>query len=277
MLFRSSRFSEHIGKYPLVLVAPNDIELIWNGGEVRRKFLDTLLAQVDKEYLENLITYQAHLRQRNGSLKMMAEQGSGDPDLLELYNEKMAVAGMVLHLKRAAFVKEYLPLVSGRYDFLASGQSEEVGITYHSDLEGLDFKKELNANMHRDIAAGRTTLGVHRDDYLFTLKGHALKRFGSQGQQKSFLIALKLAEFDYLAAKNGTRPLILLDDIFDKLDDERILRLLELVTNETFGQVFITDARPGRSLEVLSHAGVIAQSFIVEEGNVTPSQPWQLN
>lgn len=263
-----SRFSEHIGKYPIVLVAPNDIELIWNGGEVRRKFFDTLLSQLDKEYLENLIRYQAHLRQRNSLLRMFADKGPIDSDLLDSYDEKIVAAGTVLYNKRAGFVQEYLPLVSDRYNFLASGLTETVGLAYLSDLEKVDFKKELDGKLNRDIALGRTSVGIHRDDFLFTLNGFELKRFGSQGQQKSFLIALKLAEFDYLAVKKGSKPLILLDDIFDKLDDERIHQLMELVADGAFGQIFITDARPGRSLEVLKEAGVKSQNFSVDKGSL---------
>ena len=264
-----NRFSEHIGKYPLVLVAPNDIEVIWNGGEVRRKLFDTLLAQVDKVYLENLILYQAHLRQRNSLLKMLAERGSVDRDLIDSYDEKLVSSGNILYQKRLDFVQQYLPFVTSRYNFLVKGLSETIGMQYESDLEKTDFKKELDLKLDRDMALGRTTVGVHRDDFLFTLNGFELKRFGSQGQQKSFLIALKLAEFDYLAVKKETKPLILLDDIFDKLDDDRIHQLMELVTDGAFGQIFITDARPGRSLEVLKEAGVKSQNFSVDEGSLT--------
>ena len=262
------RFSEHIGKYPLVLVAPNDIDLIWDGGEVRRKFFDTLLSQTDKVYLENLILYNAHLRQRNSSLKMFAERGDIDRDLIATYDEKIVSAGNILFRKRLDFIGLYQKLLSNRYEFL-SNTAEVAEVTYVSDLEKINFKEELIQNMDRDVAAGRTTIGIHRDDFLFTLGGHELKRFGSQGQQKSYLISLKLAEFDYLVSKSGTKPLLLLDDIFDKLDDERIHQLMKLVTGGAFGQIFITDARPGRSLEVLKEAGVKSQNFLVEEGRVS--------
>jgi len=148
------------------------------------------------------------------------------------------------------------------------GSGETPGLQYVSDLDTLDFKKELTARLDRDIAMGRTTIGIHRDEFLFTLEGHELRRFGSQGQQKSFLIALKLAEFDSLEQKNGFKPLLLLDDIFDKLDDERIGQLMKLVSNGAFGQIFITDARPGRSLEVLKKSGLITQNFGVGSGSI---------
>ncbi len=259
------RFSEHIGKYPLVLVAPNDIDLIWDGGEVRRKFFDTLLSQTDKVYLENLILYNAHLRQRNSSLKMFGERGVVDRDLIATYDEKIVGAGNILFRKRSDFIVLYQKLLSNRYEFL-SNTVEVVEVTYASDLDEVNFKDELLQNLEGDVAAGRTTVGIHRDDFLFTINTHELKRFGSQGQQKSLLIAMKLAEFDYLASKNGTKPLLLLDDIFDKLDDERIHQLMKLVTGGNFGQIFITDARPGRSLEMLKEAGVKSQNFLVEEG-----------
>ena len=262
------RFSEHIGKYPIVTVAPADIELIWDGGEVRRRFFDTLLAQLDKEYLEHLMVYQAHLRQRNSLLKMFAERGMMDRDLLASYDEKMVASGNILFRKRVDFVTRFTPLLERRYDFLVSGTMEKPGLQYQSELATCDFKTELAQRLDRDLALGRTTIGTHRDDFLFTLQGKELKRFGSQGQQKSFLIALKLAEFDCLASKVGFKPLLLLDDIFDKLDDDRIVQLMKLVAGDTFGQIFITDARPGRSLEVLRESGVKSQNFLVEGGTV---------
>lgn len=263
-----NRFSEHIGKYPLVLMAPDDSELIGDGSEVRRKFFDTLLSQVDKEYLENLISYQAHVRQRNSALRMFAERGSIDKDLVESYDSAIVKTGSILFEKRKSFIAEYLPLLAARYDFLTKGLSEKAEIEYDSDLREIDFKNELRSNLDKDISLGRTSVGVHRDDFLFTLNERELKKFGSQGQQKSFLIALKLAEFDYLTVRKGVKPLVLLDDIFDKLDDDRIHQLMKLVTSGSFGQVFITDARPGRSLDVLKETGVKSQNFTVEGGTL---------
>lgn len=264
-----SRFSQHIGKYPLVLVAPNDIELIWDGGEIRRKFFDSLLSQLDKEYLEHLIIYQAQLRQRNGLLRMFAEGNSIDRDLIASYDDPLAASGIVIHRKRMEFANQYQPVVRERYGFLVDHVSETAGLTYESELHSFDFKNELRQRLERDVLAGRTTIGIHRDDFLFTMNGNELKKFGSQGQQKSYLIALKLAEFDCLKKKNGFNPLLLLDDIFDKLDDDRIVQLMKLVSGGTFGQIFITDARPGRSLEVLKAAKVPSQNFIVEAGTVS--------
>ncbi len=263
-----SRFSEHIGKYPIVLVAPGDIELVWDGSEVRRKFFDALLAQLDKQYMEQLMVYQAHLRHRNSLLRMFGERKTMDRDLLETYDERMTVAAAYLHQKRSTFVKTIIPRVLKHYAFLVNGATEIPGLNYESDLDKVDFKKELTLRLDRDIALGRTSVGIHRDEFHFTLDGFEMKRYGSQGQQKSFLIALKLAEFDSLSEKNGFKPMLLLDDIFDKLDDDRIVQLMKLVSNGAFGQIFITDARAGRSLEILSHASVRGEVFHVEEGKI---------
>jgi len=264
-----TRFSEHIGKYPLVLVAPGDIELVWDGGEVRRKYFDTLLSQLDRSYLEQLIIYQTNLRHRNGLLRMYADRSGLDRELLATYDERLVESGIQLHRKRSSFVAQMLPALEKHYSFLTKGNAEKPGISYSSDLDTQDFKKELAARLDRDLVLGRTTVGVHRDDYRFTLQGFDLRSYGSQGQQKSFLIALKLAEFDFLRDTNGYKPLLLLDDIFDKLDDERILQLMTLVAGGSFGQIFITDARAGRSLEVLSKTGLKAQCFNVEGGQIT--------
>jgi len=263
-----ARFSEHIGKYPLVMVAPVDIELVWDGGEVRRKFFDTLLAQLDKEYLEQLMVYQTHLRHRNGLLKMFADRSSVDHQLLATYDERLVSSGNYLHQRRSAFVTEMAPRVIKHYGYLVQGGEEVPGITYVSDMESIDFRQELLNRLDRDMVLGRTTVGVHRDDYRFSLQQYDLKVYGSQGQQKSFLIALKLSEFDCLAEKNGFKPLLLLDDIFDKLDGQRIVQLMKLVAGGLFGQIFITDARPGRSLEALDQAGIKAQRFLVEGGTL---------
>ncbi len=267
-----TRFSDHIGKFPLVLVAPEDIELVWGGGEEKRKFFDTLLSQLDREYLDQLIVYQSNLRHRNGLLKMSADRPTIDRELLATYDERLVYSGTQLQERRRAFVDRLLPVLQKHYAFLVRQPGEIPGLTYTSDLDGVDFGRELVSRLERDRILGRTTVGVHRDEFKFTLGGHELKLFGSQGQQKSYLIALKLAEFDFLASKNGFRPLLLLDDIFDKLDDERIVQLMKLVAGGTFGQIFITDARPGRSMESLTQAGIEAQCFQVEGGNLTRSR-----
>lgn len=266
------KMAEHIGKYPLVLIAPNDIELIWDGSEQRRKFFDGMLSQMDHAYLENLITCTQLLRQRNGLLKLFSERGSVDQDLLDSYDEKLIPAATSIHEKRKSFLVRYHPLFEKWYKELAGKEArEKVSITYRSDLEEINFADLLKKNLQRDILLQRTTSGIHRDDFLFTLNTGELKKFGSQGQQKSFLIGLKLAEFQVLEESSKKKPLLLLDDIFDKLDDNRIIKLMSLVSEGSFGQIFITDARSGRSREILKEAGVKARIFEVEDGRIIAS------
>ena len=264
----SAKLSDHIGKYPVVLVAPNDIELIWDGSEMRRKFFDSLLSQIDRPYLENLIVYSHHLKQRNSLLRIFSERGNVDGDMLEAYDEKLVPAGEYIYQKRKEFMVEFLPLFERDYLFLVGDSREKVQIDYRSQLDESDFRVALRKNLQRDILLQRTGTGIHRDDFLFTINEGELKRYGSQGQQKSFLIGLKLAEFRVVSEKKGIKPLLLLDDIFDKLDDERIHKLMDLVSDGTFGQLFITDARHSRSGEILKKTGVKATIFEIEDGKV---------
>ena len=251
-----TKYSEHVGRYPVVLIAPQDIELIWDGSELRRKFFDSLISQLDKPYLENLITYINCMKQRNSLLRIFAESGKTDLDLLASYDQKMVPAGNYISAKRKQFLSGFIPIFKKYYRFLVEGSSEEVHIQYRSDLEHSDFKEILLKNLQRDILLQRTSSGIHRDDFDFLINEQELKRIGSQGQQKSFLIALKLAEFESIAEVKRLKPVLLLDDIFDKLDDFRIQRLMALVAQNTSGQLFITDAREGRSREILREANI---------------------
>lgn len=261
------KLSGHIGKFPIVLVAPNDIELIWGGSEMRRKFFDVLISQLDKLYLDNLITYNNHLRQRNSLLRAAGERNI-DLDLLDIYDQKLISTGNYIHQKRTEFLSSFLPVFEKHYAFL-SGNLEDVNIMYRSDCTGLDLSTLLKKSVKKDLVTQRTSVGIHRDDFVFVLNGHELKRIGSQGQQKSFLIGLKLAEFQSIEIAKQIKPLLLLDDIFDKLDDERIHKLVSLVIDGTFGQLFITDARPDRSQGLLKEAKVEAELFFIENGNLT--------
>lgn len=262
------RFSEHIGKYPLVVVAPNDMEVIASGAEARRSFFDTLLSQIDTEYLRHLIVYQSQLRQRNSLLRIFAEGGTRDPDLIATYDEKIVTSGRFLFGIRKEFIQTFLADVQERYAFLTKGSREAAGIDYQSELGLIDFKAALYSRLDQDILLGRTTVGIHRDDFLFTLDGKELKRFGSQGQQKSFLIAMKLAEFDCLTRKSGDKPMLLLDDIFDKLDDKRVTKLMQMVSNNDFGQVFITDTSAGKVENIFKDIEVDLKLFKVTGGEI---------
>ncbi|HTH54952.1 MAG TPA: DNA replication and repair protein RecF [Cyclobacteriaceae bacterium] len=264
-----TKFSEHVGKYPVVLIAPQDIELIWDGSEVRRKFFDSLLSQIDHRYLEALITYSSFLKQRNSALKMFADRGKTDRDLLAGYDQKIIPAAEAIFAKRKAFLLEFIPTFQKHYQNLSDSKTEIMDIQYRSDLDGVDFRETLGKNLERDLMLQRTTAGIHRDDFLFLLNGNEVKRYGSQGQQKSFLISLKLAEFQVIAERKKFKPLLLLDDIFDKLDDKRINKILKLVTEGMFGQLFITDARPDRCREILKDMKLEANIVTIENGKFT--------
>lgn len=263
-----TRFAEHIGKYPVVMVAPQDIELIWDGSETRRKFFDSLISQLDRVYLDHLITYASYLKQRNAALRFFSEKGKMDHDLLESYDQKLLPAADYIFTKRKAFIDEFIPRLVSHYLFLSGEPSEEISVHYRSDLEAMNWKETLNRNLARDLAMQRTTTGIHRDDFLFYFNKNELKRFGSQGQQKSFLIGLKLAEFESIMVNKSLKPILLLDDIFDKLDNFRIAKLMQLVAQETFGQIFITDARPARTQEIIATAGLNPGIFTIEAGKV---------
>jgi DNA replication and repair protein RecF len=264
------RLADHIGRFPLVMITPQDIELIWGGGEYRRKFFDTLLSQLDREYLENLIIYNHQLKQRNSLLRKFSETGAIDYELLESYDMPLSHAALIIYQKRLTMVKQMLPRVETQYAFIAGEQAEEASIHYRSDLADGDPMMQWKKNILRDVALQRTSTGIHRDDFIFLLKSHELKKSGSQGQQKSFLVALKLAGFQLMEEEKKFKPLLLLDDIFDKLDDERIRKLMKLVSNGMFGQLIITDARQDRSRQILREAEVEAGIFTVENGNLHP-------
>jgi DNA replication and repair protein RecF len=260
------KFSDHVGRYPVVMVAPQDIELVWDGSEVRRKFFDSLLSQIDHGYLEDLIVYTAYLKHRNSALRLFAERGHADFDLLASYNQKIIPAAMTIHSRRKEFLAEFIPVFARHYHKLSAEASEDVNIEYHSDLDNTDFANLLQSNLGRDLALQRTTVGIHRDEFLFMLNNNEVKRFGSQGQQKSFLIALKLAEFQSISENKKFKPILLLDDIFDKLDDSRVRKLLQFVKDGMFDQLFITDARPDRCKEILAELKLDADILLIENG-----------
>lgn len=244
------RMSDHIGQYPVVLIAPDDTDIVREGSEERRRFFDGVLSQLDPAYLADFMQYNKLLAQRNGLLKIFAEKNYLDEDMLETYNEPFIRLALRIHAARRRFMDQYLPVFQKYYAFL-SNDRELVEIVYESEVGDENFPNEFRRNRSRDLYAQRTGKGIHKDDYVFEINGITLKKFGSQGQQKSFVIALKLAQYDLLASEKQTKPLLLLDDIFDKLDDRRIQRLMELIDDGSLGQVFITDARPERSKKIL--------------------------
>ena len=231
------RLSDHIGTIPLVMISPADNELIGGGSEERRRFMDVVISQYDKEYLYALIRYNRALLQRNVLLRGEREP---DPEMLSLIEDMMVVEAMRVYAGRKAFVEELIPVFA---DFHAAitGGGENVSLRYRSDLDGYELSALLRSSRADDRRVGHTTKGCHRDDLIMQLGGYPIKKEGSQGQNKSYLVALKLAQFHFLNCKGGEAPLLLLDDIFDKLDSRRVERIVNLVSGERFGQIFITD------------------------------------
>jgi DNA replication and repair protein RecF len=259
--------SDIIGMFPTVLISPNDHSLILEGGETRRKFFDSILSQLDKTYLVNLIDYNHALKQRNTLLKQFSETGRIDQDRLEPYDRILISLGKYICSKRSDFCLEYLTKIIKHYSFLTEGK-ESIDLKYQSKVIGEDFEQTFHESLQKDVILQRTNVGIHKDDYLFEMNGYPLKKFGSQGQQKSFLIALKLAQFDTMHEEKQFKPILLMDDIFDKLDDNRIQKLTEMIELHEFGQVFITDARPERTNHFLKKLSVEWKVINVDNGNL---------
>lgn len=240
------KFSEHIGFLPLVIISPADRDLIIEGSSTRRKFIDSVISQSDKGYLSQLINYNKVLAQRNALLKYFALNHTFNADTLEVYNEQLTEYGTIIHEKRDAFLQAFIPIFKSRYEAISNG-NERVDLVYESHLSEGDLITLLKANINKDKALQYTSVGIHKDDLVFNIEGHPVKKFGSQGQQKSFLIALKLAQFDFIKAQSGVNPILLLDDIFDKLDEQRVAQIIKLVDDENFGQLFISDTHADRT------------------------------
>ncbi len=239
------KFSKHIGHYPCVIIAPDDIQIITDGSEERRKFVDTLLSQVDTDYLQNLIVYTKVLQQRNSLLKSFAESGNKDFGLLDILDAQLVKPGDIIFNKRKEFLVSFLPVAKQLYNSIAR-QYENINLFYESELLNVSFSELIKLNRNKDCIVQRTTSGIHRDEIEFRLNEEAFKNIASQGQRKSLLFALKLAEMEILKKEKGFAPLLLLDDVFEKLDEERISNLLEKVCIENDGQVFITDTNKER-------------------------------
>lgn len=258
------KFSEHIGHYPCVIIAPDDIQMITGGSEERRKFIDTLLSQLDGDYLQALITYNKVLQQRNSLLRSFAEKGVRRPEmdfsLLSVLDEQLMKPGEKIFEKRKSFLVSFLPLVKQLYNEIAKQFSskdtwENISLFYDSDLLQASFAELLKTNLTKDMMTLRTNSGTHRDDLEFNLNEQPLKNIASQGQRKSLLFALKLGEMEVLKKEKGFAPLLLLDDVFEKLDEERISNLLQRVCVENDGQVFITDTNKERLQQHLEPLG----------------------
>lgn len=265
------RLADHVGRYPVVMITPYDGQLILEGSEVRRRFLDGLIAQFDKGYLDALIRYNRALAQRNALLKRFAEQGGGSQALLEPWDEQLIHWGTAVFNVRQGFMQELVPLLGDHYAGISAGP-ERVALAYRSAVEATPMRELLQHSWERDRAAQYTTVGIHKDDLEFTIDDRPLKRYGSQGQQKTYLIALKLAQFDLTLARSGRRPILLLDDIFDKIDPQRMRHLLQLLSGRRFGQVLITDTDAGRLHQALDGLALDVRFFHLSHGNPVRSE-----
>tara|TARA_R110002111_G_scaffold38428_5_gene73229 strand:- start:10691 stop:11797 length:1107 start_codon:yes stop_codon:yes gene_type:complete len=262
-----TKLSDHIGLLPLVIIAPDDTEIINGGSEERRKFFDSMICQADQNYLQTLIRYQQNLKQRNALLKRFAEEKRLDKLQLAPYDEQLLKLSREINQTRHAFLSEFLIHFQAHYASI-SGSKELVNIEYLSQVDRESFGIDFINNLNKDLLLKRTGFGTHKDDFNFTFDGQPIKKFGSQGQKKSFLISLKLAQFYIFKELKSTKPILLLDDIFDKLDDFRIHHLMNAVANKEFGQLFISDARPERSKEILTQITSDYKSFTIANNTV---------
>jgi len=259
------KLSDHIGLFPVVMVSPYDVNLIMEGSEERRKFIDNVISQTDAHYLDQLIAYNRVLLNRNALLKQIALTKRYDATLLQILDEQLIACGEKIFAVRKVFMDEFIPLFNQYYTYLTD-HKETVELHYQSQLNDSRFQELLIKSVEKDRVLERTTTGIHKDELGFIISGMPLKKFGSQGQQKSFLIALKLAQYAYLAKNKGFKPLLLLDDIFDKLDDSRVEKLMKMVSHHDFGQIFITDTGMERVKTIFKQIKVGVTLFTVKNG-----------
>lgn len=259
-----NKLSEHIGLIPLVMISPSDFSLIQSGGEERRRFINSVISQFDRDYLENLLLYNRILSQRNKYLKTLANTRSSDLSMLDVYDEQLSYAGQEIYNKRKDFVSELIPVFSKYYRYI-SGEKEEVRLAFQSQLDKGPMHDLLLASREKDRILQYSSLGIHRDDLEMLISGYPLKKSGSQGQQKTFQVALKLAKFEFILNVSGIRPILLLDDIFDKFDQQRVEQIIRLVFEENFGQIFITDTDEERMKSILQRVDGSYTLFTITE------------
>lgn len=259
------RLSDHIGLLPLVLVSPDDSVLISEGSEERRKFMDGVISQFDNTYLQNLIQYNNALRQRNALLK---SENQVDISLFEIWEDQMALHGSYIYEQRKSFLNEFVPIFQEIYTKISGGH-ELISLIYQSQHDNHDIKARMSETRERDRILGYSTQGIHKDELEMLLDEYPIKRVGSQGQNKTYLISLKLAQFNFLKREYNFSPLLLLDDIFDKLDSKRVKEIIQLVSSETFGQIFITDTNREHLDKLLLQLGQDATIFTVQNGEIS--------
>ena len=254
------KFSEHIGQFPLVIISPADRDLIVEGSETRRKFINGVISQQDKSYLQALLSYNKVLAQRNALLKYFAANRTFDALNLKVYDEQLITYGTEIYNKRKTFLKDFVEIFNAKYQII-SGDKERVNLSYKSQLDTMSFEELLASSLEKDRVIQYSTAGIHKDDLGFQIGDYPIKKFGSQGQQKSYLIALKFAQFEFIKQQSNITPILLLDDIFDKLDENRVSQIVDLVNDEAFGQIFITDTHADRTERILKQHNRTYQIF----------------
>ncbi len=259
---------EHIGLFPLVMISPADFNLISGGSEERRKFMDGVISQYNQLYLDDLLKYNRALQQRNNLLRQFATSHHFDADLLELWNMKLVEFGERIFRQRKEFVEKLIPVFQQYYSFI-SQDNEKVSLVYESQLENSGLEDLLKNSVAKDRALQFTSQGIHKDELVFYIGDHPIKKLGSQGQMKTYLVSLKLAQFDFIKVISGLKPILLLDDIFDKLDQHRVEQIVKVVAGEQFGQIFITDTNREHLDSIIRKMDTDSRIFLVENGNVT--------
>ncbi|HKL31432.1 MAG TPA: DNA replication/repair protein RecF [Tangfeifania sp.] len=265
------RLAEHIGLLPLVMITPSDVNLILGGSDERRKFMDGVISQFNQNYLDDLLKYNRALLQRNNLLKQFAGERYFDQELLSVWDEQLMEYGTRIHSERQKFVEKLIPVFQRYYSYISQG-NEKVGLTHQSDLYTKSFAELIQEALPKDRMAQHTTTGIHKDDLVFNIDKYPIRKLGSQGQKKTYLVALKLAQFDFIKEISGMSPILLLDDIFDKLDSSRVEQIVKLVSDEQFGQIFMTDTNREHLDIILEKIGTGYRIFNVNSGQIELKQ-----
>lgn len=261
------RFSDHVGNFPIIVISPTDSNLILDSAEVRRRYINSSIAQYNKQYLKNLIEYNKALKQRNALLKDFAENQFFDSLSLEIFDNQLIKFGTIIFKERVHFLDKLISVFKKYYASIST-KNEQVTIKYQSQINDKSFSENLKESLIKDKLSQYTNVGIHKDDIIFEMDEYPIKKIGSQGQQKSFLIALKLAQFEFMQKQMGFKPILLLDDIFDKLDDKRVTKIIAFANDGLFGQVFITDTHIQRTKETLNNSNMEYHLFEIENGTV---------
>jgi len=261
------KLAEHIGLLPLIIITPSDGDLIMGGSEERRKFVDALISQYDHSYLDAVIRYNRALLQRNKLLKQFAAERYFSEESLDIWDDQLVHYGNQIHDKRVDYIAKLQPIFQQYYELISSGK-EAIGMVHESQLYDGDFADQLKENRERDRAIQYTTVGIHKDDILFKLGDYPIKKLGSQGQKKTYLVAMKLSQFDFIKRMAGMTPILLLDDIFDKLDKNRVEQIVKLVADDHFGQIFLTDTNREHLDQIIREVQADAKIFRIVDGTV---------